>query len=116
MPIIIRRASLAPAETIPGRLRFNAAVEKMAPSIAEARENGHHGIAEIVQHLNDKGILAPNGQPFNNTTLWRILKRLKQLGLADGPRSVSQAVSARPGEKLARLKREHPEWKWLEGL
>jgi hypothetical protein len=43
-------------------------------------------------HLRDT---FPNGRRFTYTTLHRILKRLGELGLTKGPRSVSEGASAR---------------------
>ena len=78
-----------------GRPRYNEAIKKLAPAIEEARKNGHYGVQEIADYLNDKGITAPNGRRFSYTTLHRILERLEELGLTEGPRSVSEGASAR---------------------
>jgi hypothetical protein len=127
MPVTINGIPLASrVKPIPGRSSYNARIAKFAPLIAEARENGHHSIEEIAQYLNGKKNLAPTGRPFSYTTMQRIIHRLCDMGLADPPRTVSQALWARPSTPrpslesrresmrrtdatLARLLRENPE-------
>jgi hypothetical protein len=93
----------------------------LAPVILEIRNAGQHGIDDIAVCLNLKGLVAPNGGAFTYETTRRILRRIKLLGLGDGPRTVSAALLARAdkertrkamvlAEALARRKREHPEW------
>jgi DNA-binding Lrp family transcriptional regulator len=99
---------------VSGRQSFNEAIKKLAPAIEEARKNGHYGVQEIADYLN----VAPNGRRFTYTTLHRILKRLEELGLTKGPRSVSEGASARryrprrarssSAPVLASILREHP--------
>jgi recombinase-like protein len=125
MPVIICGTPFVPKKKpIPGRPRYNEAIKKLVPAIEEARKNGHYGVQEIADYLNDKGITAPNGRRFTYTTLHRILKRLGELGLTKGPRSVSEGASARryrprrarssSAPVLASILREHPNA--LEGL
>jgi Recombinase len=101
-----------------GRQSFNEAIKKLAPAIEEARKNGHCGVQEIADYLNENGFVAPNGRRFTYTTLHRILKRLEELGLTKVPRSVSSGASARRYRPrrarnpsvtvLASILREHP--------
>ena len=96
MPVIICGTPLVPKKKpIPGRPSFNEAIKKLVPTIEDARKNGHYGVQEIADYLNDKGITVPNGRRFSYTTLHRILERLEELGLTEGPRSVSEGASAR---------------------
>jgi hypothetical protein len=124
MPIIIARPRTPPPTPIPPRLpnrRRDAAIKALAPDIAEIRQAGHHGNAEIAKSLNERGLRAPSGGRFSTETTGRILQRLKQLGLGGGPQSVSAALKARHAkerarqakelaEPEARRKREHPDW------
>jgi len=93
----------------------------LAPVIAEIRKAGHHGIAEIAKSLNERSLRARGGSLFTYETTRRILLRIKELGLGDGPRSVSAALKARHAEERARQarvlvelearrKHEHPDW------
>jgi hypothetical protein len=102
---------------VSGRQSFNEAIKKLAPAIEEARKNGHYGVQEIAGHLNDHGFTAPNGRRFSYTTLHRILKRLGELGLTKGPRSVPEGPrrARNPSASvLASILREHPDG--LKGL
>jgi len=103
------------------RQRFDDAVRKLAPVIAEIRKGGHTSIADIAVALNLGGLSAPSGGAFTYETTRRILKRIETLGLGPGPRTVSQALMARHdkdrarraralGELAARRKRQHPDW------
>jgi hypothetical protein len=124
MPIIIARPRTPSPPPIPPRLRnrrFDDAVTALAPVIAEIREAGYHSIGDIAVCLEKKGLIAPSGGCFTYETTRRILKRIKELGLGDGPRSVSEALKARHAKERARQarvlaeleaqrKREHPDW------
>jgi len=95
------QARTLPNPTPQGR-RLDDTVKALAPFITKIRNAGHHGVAEIAMCLNDRGMLAPSGGPFTYETTRRILKRLKLLGLGDGPRTKSAAMVARAerqGEK-----------------
>ncbi len=112
----------------PRSQRFDDAVRKLAPVIAEIRKAGYHSIWEIAVCLEIKGLHAPSGGCFTYETTRRILRRIKQLGLGDGPRSVSQALAARHrktrerqdmeleracrevNELKAQQRRENPDW------
>ena len=48
-----------------------------------------------MQALNKQGIAAPSGGRFTFGATHRLLKRLEQLRIGPGPRSVSSAASAR---------------------
>jgi Recombinase len=117
MPVIFCGAPVT-KKSISGRQSFNEAIKKLAPAIEEARKNGHCGVQEIADYLNDNGFMAPNGRRFTYTTLHRILEQLEELGLTKGPRSVSEGASARryrprrarsPSARvLSSILREHP--------
>jgi hypothetical protein len=48
-----------------------------------------------MEALNHQGIAAPTGGVFTYGATHRVLHRLKRLGLGEGPRTVSEAASAR---------------------
>jgi hypothetical protein len=128
MPIIVKRPpGVGPppaAPSPPGSLRrgrSECVARQLAPIIAEIRDAGHHGIAEIAKCLNERGVRAPSGGPFAYETTRRILKEVERLGLGAGPRTASAALSARHERKRARQaavlaqlqarrERQHPNW------
>jgi hypothetical protein len=75
---------------------FDRRVAVLAPVINALRSEGVHAIHEIMKRLNDAGIPAPNGGAFTYGSTFRVLRRMPQLRLGPGPRSVSTAVSQRP--------------------
>jgi hypothetical protein len=98
--------------------QLDDAAHALASIIVEIRKAGHEGIAEIAMCLNAKGLVAPSGGPFTYETTRRILKRIKLLGLGDGPQTKSAAMLIRAdkdrerrlrkfAEDLARRTREH---------
>lgn len=91
--------------------QLDDAANALASIIADIRMGGHHGIAEIAMCLNGKGLIAPSGGPFTYETTRRILKRIKLLGLGDGPRTKSAAMVA-----LAEKDRERRLRKFAEDL
>jgi hypothetical protein len=78
------------------RKHFDAYVAKIVPIIVKQRGEGVKDIRSLVQRLNAEGIPAPSGGTFSYGTTRRVLLRAKELGLADGPRSLSSAASQRP--------------------
>jgi hypothetical protein len=105
----------------PRSRRRDDVIRDLAPIIAEIRKAGHHGNAEIANHLNEMGLRAPSGGPFSAETTRRIQQEIKRRGLGEGPRTVSAALSARAEKEIARRyaeleklaarrKREHPDW------
>jgi hypothetical protein len=81
----------------PNRSRaFNRYVRDIAAEIAIVRAAGNYEVAKIASALNERGIRAPSGGPLTFTTMYRILKRVKRLGLGPGPLSVGQALNRRP--------------------
>ena len=100
MAIIITRPAMSKPHH--RRAQYNAAVRKLASAIAEIRAKEVHGNLAIANALNDMGLVAPSGGPFTKTTTGDILKRLKKLGLGDGPRSRSEAARARPADYQSR--------------
>jgi hypothetical protein len=125
MPIVIKRPPRMPPPTPtkprPSRRRSDEAARTLAPVIAEIRKGGHHGVAEIAKCLNERGLRASSGGPYSYETTRKTLKAIERLGLGQGPRSASQALSARPDRERAReaakwaelrerRKREHPDW------
>jgi len=120
MPVIIQRRPIPPStpheqkpkgppNAKPKPRRLDDAVKALAPVIAEIRQAGRQGIAEIAKCLNDRGLLAPSGGPFKYETTRRILNRIRLLGVGDGPRTKSAALLVRADEERARRKREFAE-------
>jgi hypothetical protein len=93
MPVLISDGSM-PAEA-PRSRSFNAAVRELRPVIAVIRKEGHESVEAIMNALNAGSIKAPNGKKFSYGTTYRVLRRLEQLRLADGPRSIVD-VASRP--------------------
>jgi hypothetical protein len=128
MPIVVKRpARVAPPPAPPSpaaslrRRRSECVARQLAPIIAEIRDAGHHGIAEIAKCLNERGVRAPSGGLLSYETTRRMLKELESLGLGCGPRTASEALIARHKKKRAReaaelaqlqerRKREHSDW------
>jgi hypothetical protein len=125
MPIVIKRpprmASPTPTTPRPSRRRSDEAARTLAPVIAEIRKAGHHGVAEIAKCLNERGFRAAGGALYSYETTRRRMNDIKRLGLGEGPRTVSEALSARHkrertraivelAELHERRKREHPDW------
>lgn len=130
MPVIFPSTPRPPTAIPPNprRRQHDDAVKKLAGVIAEVRNEGHKGVEAIMDALNARGIAAPNGKLFTFGTTHRILWRLFELNLGPRPRTVSEALSARPYKQResrqsarmamarasARIKGERPEL--LEGL
>lgn len=132
MPIVVKRRPRVPSPTLPSptptsttprpkRRRSDEAARALAPVIAEIRKAGHHGVAEIAKCLNERGLRASSGGSFSYETTRKRLKAIERLGLGEGPRTVSEALSARHDRERAReavkwaelrerRKREHPDW------
>ena len=72
MPVIFCGAPVVTTKKpVSGRQSFNEAIKKLAPAIEEARKNGHYGVQEIADYLNDNGFVPPNGRRYTYTTLHR---------------------------------------------
>jgi hypothetical protein len=74
---------------------FDQAVEALVPMIKQFRSEGSSNIRELAKRLNAAGRVAPSGRPFTYTTMRRVLKRMNELHLGPGPRSLSTAASQR---------------------
>jgi hypothetical protein len=132
MPIVIKRPPRLPSPTLPSPMsmsttprsrhrRSDGAARALAPIIAEIRKAGHHGVAEIAKCLNERGLRASGGGPYSYETTRKRLKAIERLALGEGPRTVSEALSARHEKKRTaeaikwteireRREREHPDW------
>ena len=75
---------------------FDLAVKALAPVINELRSAGIYNVRQLTSALNDRGLEAPSGGPFSYTTTRRVLRRLEQLHLGPGPRTLGQAARQRP--------------------
>jgi hypothetical protein len=76
--------------------RFDAAVRRLAPVIRELREDkARRSTRQLTHRLNAMGEVGPNGKPLSYGTMYRILQRLPELGLGDGPSNRSRAASER---------------------
>jgi hypothetical protein len=76
--------------------RFDACVRRLAPIIRQLRENSAaRSTRKLATRLNGMGEVGPNGKPLSYGTMYRILQRLPELGLGDGPSNRSRAASER---------------------
>jgi hypothetical protein len=83
--------------------RFDAAVRRLAPLISELRKDtARRSTRKLAERLNAMGQAGPNGKPLTSSTMRRILLRLPELHLGEGPSDRSTAASDR------RLTRYYP--------
>ena len=76
--------------------RFDACVRRLAPIIRELRENhARRSTRKLADRLNGMGEHGPSGKPITPTTMRRILLRLPELHLGDGPNNRKLAASDR---------------------
>jgi hypothetical protein len=97
--------------------RFDAAVRTLAPIINQLREKADgRSTRKLADRLNDMGQHGPNGRPISPSTMRRILERLPELHLGEGPSNRSRAAQDRkmpyryrPGRQsgFAGLKQTH---------
>ena len=87
MPVTIHTVKKQPPVRPPRGRGFDTAITKLAPVIKGLQTAGYLGIHKLAEQLNQSGIAAPSGGPFSYTTTWRVIRRLAQLGLAQGPLS-----------------------------
>ncbi len=129
MSVIIKRPvtpTSAPQPTPPTKSRrrpLDECARKLAPILAELRDNEIEGTEEIMKALDARGILSRSGKPWTFGATHRLKWRVYELGLGPKPRSGSQFVSSRSlpprasrqssrvaGRKaFAELNRAHPE-------
>jgi hypothetical protein len=74
---------------------FDLAVASLATAINELWSAGVRNIRQMANCLNERGLVASSGGPFSYTTTRRVLRRLRELHLASGPRTLGQAASQR---------------------
>jgi hypothetical protein len=76
--------------------RFDACVRLLAPLIRKLREKpGQRSTRKLTDRLNAMGQVGPNGKKLGFSTMRRILLRLPELHLGDGPSDRSRAASDR---------------------
>jgi hypothetical protein len=76
--------------------RFDAAVRRLKPIISEMREDtARRSTRKLTKRLNVMGQVGPNGKPITPSTMRRILQRMPELWLGDGPSNRSRAASDR---------------------
>jgi hypothetical protein len=76
--------------------RFDAAVRRLAPIINQLREKTDgRSTRKLADRLNDMGQHGPNGKPITPSTMRRILERLPELHLGDGPSNRKRAANDR---------------------
>jgi hypothetical protein len=76
--------------------RFDATVRRLAPIINQLRvKTDGRSTRKLADRLNEMGMAGPNGKPLSYTTMRRVLQRLPELGLGDGPSNRSRAASDR---------------------
>jgi hypothetical protein len=87
--------------------RFDAAVRRLAPDIRQLREDpARRSTRKLAERLNGMGRHGPNGKPITPSTMRRILERLPELHLGDGPSNRSRAASDRNTPYYPRLNRQ----------
>ena len=74
---------------------FDLAVASLATAINELWSAGVRNIRQMANCLNERGLVASSGGPFSYATTWRVLRRLEELHLAAGPRTLGQAARQR---------------------
>jgi hypothetical protein len=77
-------------------LMFDRAVKALAPAINELRSAGVRDIRGLMRRLNGAAMRAPTRGPFNYSSTRRVLRRIQELHLGPGPRTISTAASQRP--------------------
>jgi len=76
--------------------RFDAVVRRLAPIIRQLREDpAQRSTRKLADRLNDRGEHGPNGKPITPSTMRRILQRLPELHLGEGPSDRKRAASDR---------------------
>jgi hypothetical protein len=94
MPVQLVNKHIAPRGN---RARhFDLAVVTLAPTIQRFQSEGVRDIRQLAERLNDEGELAPSGRPLSYGTMRRILRRLRELHLGLGPRTLNLAATQRP--------------------
>jgi hypothetical protein len=88
--------------------RFDAAVRRLAPVIRELREDkARRSTRQLTHRLKGMGEVGPNGKPITTSTMRRILLRLPELHLGEGPSDRSRAASDRKTAYYPRLKQSN---------
>ena len=100
MPVRFLNMNRKPAARANRGRGFDAAITELAPAVASIQADGFCGIQQIADRLNNMGLATPTGRSFSLTTTNRILKRLKEMGLAAGP--LTSAGSRRQAAKSRR--------------
>jgi hypothetical protein len=84
--------------------RFDACVRRLAPIIRHLREDSaQRSTRKLTERLNAMGQVGPNGKKLTFSTTRRILLRLPQLHLGDGPSDWSRAARDRRTPYYPRL-------------
>jgi hypothetical protein len=73
------------------KARYQDHARKALTVIREARLAGYRNAHEFMTYMNAAGFPAPNGGPWNETSVLRILKTLKKLGIDNGSKSPHDA-------------------------
>ena len=77
--------------------RFDATVRRLAPIIRQLREDpARRSTRKLTDRLNNMGQYGPNGKAITPSTMRRILQRLPELHLGDGPSNRSRAAPREP--------------------
>ena len=86
--------------------RFDGAVRRLAPIIRELREDkAQRSTRKLADRLNGMGEVGPNGEHLSYSTMRRILERLPELHLGEGPSDRRRAASDRRTPYYPRLNR-----------
>jgi hypothetical protein len=93
MPVDLKKQDVGPRSN--RGQHFDVAVTSLAPVISELRLAGICNIRQLASCLNDRSLQAPSGGPFSYATTRRVLRRLRELHLGPGPRTLGQAARQR---------------------
>jgi hypothetical protein len=116
MPIFFKER---PAEIQAARVgrggHFDKSIIALARDIRPLQKAGILSVREIAKELNNAGLVAPSGGEFTYTSMRRVLRRLEELNLAKGPRTLFVAANQRPPPPSAgrpgRSRQLSPAWK-----
>lgn len=68
----------------PRRAKYETAIRQVLPRFQLARKCGAKSASQFSECLNVAGITSPSGNAWNEASVLKALKRLKQLGLDQG--------------------------------
>jgi hypothetical protein len=96
MPLIIKRQPASPPPKRGSRGRhFDAFLTEIAPVILDMQQKKVRKLEELVDALNSMGVLNSKGKPWSKSNMRNALMRGRELGITEGPQTLSEAGSNR---------------------